>query len=572
MSGGNALEQVAAEFGFTFDTNALAAGQRQIEGVTSRVMGLGGAFMAATGIGAVVAFTDRVAEQAHTLHTTSEELGISTDQLQAMQLGASDAGVSADELTSAMMRATRAIGAAAHGGKQQAQALHALGVSARGAHGEIGTLSDMLPEIMDGFARIQNPTVAGQRAMDLFGRAGMRLLPFLQRGHAGLADMQRELGELGGGVSQRAVEAAQHYEEAQHRLDVVTMGLKASLMEGLVPAFERIMAFGGRVVTKWHELTDHTQIVQHTLEVLGGVAAAVGVTMLLPWVPLIAAVLGAVIVWDELRTTMDGGDSALSRFLVTNLGAARASRWIDNLRHAVAVLPVVWHSATDAVHDFAEDTGVALAEALAWIVRTAEDIADAFSGAWATVGASFHLMWDAVETAIGESLQRIGAFVGRAGAVLHSNTLTGLGASATASGTGMTTRASAEALTQVQLQTQIEQHRHERDAQRAEEDRIHAEDAAHRTQERQRRQVQRDKEAVVAGNTVNQTATVAHVPHPPTHGSHHGHTTKVTQHNVIHVQGVSGEHVARQIDHRLRALHEEHSNDHDAAHPTQGAP
>lgn len=78
-----------------------------------------------------------------------------------------------------------------------AAAFRQLGVSVRDAGGRLRDTEDILGDLADAFSRMPDSSTKSALAIALFGRAGARLLPFLNAGRKGLRELGLEAERLG---------------------------------------------------------------------------------------------------------------------------------------------------------------------------------------------------------------------------------------------------------------------------------------------------------------------------------------------------------------------------------------
>lgn len=139
----------------------------------------------------------------------SMRLGIGVDKLQSLQYAAKMSGSSAEDMNQALGKLNENIAKAAAGkNKELASLFDKLGISLRDAKGNLRTAADVLPEFADAIQRNTNSTVRARMAIAAFGDAGQKLIPMLQDGSKGLADMEKKAHDLGLTMSQDDVKAA----------------------------------------------------------------------------------------------------------------------------------------------------------------------------------------------------------------------------------------------------------------------------------------------------------------------------------------------------------------------------
>lgn len=119
----------------------------------------------------------------------AEQIGLTTDLLQAYRLEAAQNGVSVEQLDGAMMKLTRAMGEANGGSDEAIAKFEKLGVKLLDANGTLRKSSDVLPEVARGLLNMSSETERNAAMMEIFGRSGSRMVTILK----GLADGNQEL-------------------------------------------------------------------------------------------------------------------------------------------------------------------------------------------------------------------------------------------------------------------------------------------------------------------------------------------------------------------------------------------
>ncbi len=116
------------------------------------------------------------------------------------------------------------------------QALTELGLSAKDQAGNIKPMTEMLNEVADSFAKMPDGAEKTAIAMSLFGRAGKDMIPVLDQGREGLADLMAEAGKLGLSLSGENVAQIRQYSLAQNQMSEAVGGLQLQLGLALLPA------------------------------------------------------------------------------------------------------------------------------------------------------------------------------------------------------------------------------------------------------------------------------------------------------------------------------------------------
>jgi hypothetical protein len=114
---------------------------------------------------------------------------------------------------------------------------------------------DLLPQLMDGFQKLDEQQKASGDDMNLAGlaaelfggRMGYKMLPFLKEGSAGLAEYNAAMKQAGIDPA-KAEEAAMKYEKRMALLDIAILGVKYKIAEHLLPALMDFAAWATKYI------------------------------------------------------------------------------------------------------------------------------------------------------------------------------------------------------------------------------------------------------------------------------------------------------------------------------------
>lgn len=337
-----ALKSVFASFGISVDDSGLKKLDAGVSGMTGKLQALGAALAGGAIVGGLRSMIHATAEAGAEINDSALRLGFATDELQVWRYAAKLAGVSAEGLEGALQKLNLAADNAKQGAKPQVAAFKALGVAFKDAQGNIRPTADLLPEIADGLAKIGDPAKQSGLAVDLLGRSGVKLLPLLKEGAAGLEKYRGELTELGGIMSGEAIAQADEYGDNIDRLDFALGGLRNTLVLQVLPAVTGIVDKVSKAVAWTGKLVEKTNI----LKVIGAGLAAGAVV----WGARLAAVYGPAVALaggfiavtlaiEDLYTLMTGGKSIVGDFLAEFTGDKEApSKVVDALNESVESL------------------------------------------------------------------------------------------------------------------------------------------------------------------------------------------------------------------------------------------
>lgn len=319
--------------------------------VTAAVIGLG--------VHTAFAFGTQFAAAAETLRDVSIESRVTTSQLQGLDHAAIQAGVGVERMRSGVATFGQSLRSAERWGNGTTSTLRRLGIQARDSNGHIRPTADLLDEVAVGMERIESPTRRARVATHLFGESGRRMLDVLHTGPGGIRALREELEELGGGVTPEAIEASRKFTQAQERQGRAFDSLRSVLATTLLPALTWWLNLTSRAEGMLARLTRGTHVAEVALGALGVVGAAAAAQLILAWAPVVApylaaaaAVLALIVVFDDLITFIDGGDSALGRFLDTTFGVGTAGSVVKELKNDWEAIVSVVERAIAAVARF----------------------------------------------------------------------------------------------------------------------------------------------------------------------------------------------------------------------------
>ncbi|HWK09907.1 MAG TPA: hypothetical protein VNR64_07645 [Vicinamibacterales bacterium] len=165
---------------------AFEAADKDVRRLSKSVGGLGGLLTT----GAVVAFAAQVLEMGDDIQKTADRTGLMTDEVQQLSYIAGQSGNDIDELTSAVGQMQNRL---AEGDKSAVAALKRLGLSFE----DLRRMDpfQQLQQIAHAVGQIPNPANQAQVAMDLFGKAGIAILPTLKSNFDELAAAAPRMSE-----------------------------------------------------------------------------------------------------------------------------------------------------------------------------------------------------------------------------------------------------------------------------------------------------------------------------------------------------------------------------------------
>jgi hypothetical protein len=204
MALGDVIARLSVSLGL--ETAAFERGskkaQQEVKGLRGNMVtaakAIGGALAGMVAWDTVQALRDMTRAAVDSVGALGEQaaqLGVTTDALQEYRFAASQTGIEQAEMDQALSQLTRRLGDAAQGAKAPTEALERLGITLEQIKGK--SAGDVIPLIAEGMKRLPDDAQRAAVAVDLFGKAGQKLMPLLSEGAAGikaLTDAAREMG------------------------------------------------------------------------------------------------------------------------------------------------------------------------------------------------------------------------------------------------------------------------------------------------------------------------------------------------------------------------------------------
>ena len=215
-----------------------------MQGVSGRVknlrLAMGGLnkTFAAFGIlisgGAFIGLVKGAIDSADSFGKLADQTGIAANTLQAYVNAGKLAGVSQETIDKGLRRLAQSMREADQGVATYSDSFDALGISVRGTDGTFKTSEQVLGEVADKFATMENGATKAALAMEIFGRSGANLINLLNGGAASLT-------EFNYAVSNEFAQNAEFFNDQIAVLAIRFDGFKKQLTDALLPALNTIV-------------------------------------------------------------------------------------------------------------------------------------------------------------------------------------------------------------------------------------------------------------------------------------------------------------------------------------------
>ncbi|MEX2218846.1 MAG: hypothetical protein WD749_08805 [Phycisphaerales bacterium] len=253
----------------------LKAAQKKLEafGAGLRSIGTRMAGIGVAAITALLATANAFSTAGDVLDKMSQRTGVSVEALSELGFAADLAGTDLETLEVGLRNMQKSLVGAAKGSDGAGKALGLLGLT-------VQDLAGLSPDqqfklLADRIAGVKDPALRASLAMELFGKAGTKLLPLMADGAAGIEAMQEEARKLGLTVSTETARDAAELNDALGTLWKVLKQGVFTIGGALAPTIKELTERITRVVvsaTAW--IKENKNLVVWALKVAAAVAIA----------------------------------------------------------------------------------------------------------------------------------------------------------------------------------------------------------------------------------------------------------------------------------------------------------
>lgn len=193
-------------------------------------------YVAMFAVDKIAEFINKMGEASEKVSHLAQTFGMSTGQVQQLQGVAAATGMNFDAIT-------RGIGifdknlVTTHGTTSvTAQAMAQLGITAKQA----GDQMAIMGQVADKFKDMDDGPKKAALAMELFGRSGKEMIPFLNMGSEGIAKLNEKMAEYGV-VNENAVAKGAALAESTNETRLGMLGVHNVLTDALAPTFKNLV-------------------------------------------------------------------------------------------------------------------------------------------------------------------------------------------------------------------------------------------------------------------------------------------------------------------------------------------
>lgn len=185
------------------------------------------------GIGAMIKSS---IDSADALDEMAQRTGIAVESLSLLVPAAELSAVSTEKFEAGLKKLATGMLEAATGSEASAQNFDALGVAVQNQDGTLRDSEQVLLDLADRFQAMPDGAEKAALAVDIFGKAGAEMIPFLNQGREGIGALKQEAAELGLQLSADTAAQAGNFNDALDKLKLATQSIGNQIIASLLPA------------------------------------------------------------------------------------------------------------------------------------------------------------------------------------------------------------------------------------------------------------------------------------------------------------------------------------------------
>lgn len=121
-----------------------------------------------------------------------------------------------------------------------AAAMESLGISTKDASGQLLPVTQLLPDVAEKFKNMADGPEKTALAMQMFGKSGTTMLPFLNKGAEGIKELENKAKSMGLTLDDSAIAKFKESKAAQREFQATMQGLQVTLGQAFLPVLEGV--------------------------------------------------------------------------------------------------------------------------------------------------------------------------------------------------------------------------------------------------------------------------------------------------------------------------------------------
>lgn len=212
-------------------------------------------------LSAFTGFIRNAIDAADALDEMSGRVGVSAKELSGLQLAYKQAGMGNEAMASSLAKLSREMSEGNLG-------LRALGVNTRNADGSLRGTTAVLLDVADKFKGMEDGAAKTALAMEIFGKSGAEMVPLLNSGAEGIAEMTAMAEKLGLVIEDSAAAQAGQFNDTLELLGLGVQGVGTRIAAQLLPTLNKLTGSFLESMTSGDRLSRVSDVLAAGLKIL----------------------------------------------------------------------------------------------------------------------------------------------------------------------------------------------------------------------------------------------------------------------------------------------------------------
>ena len=311
----------------------------------------------------------------------SQKIGISRTAYQELDFVMSQSGASVDSLQVGMKTLRTAMVSATEGGTKQTEMFEALGVAVTDNEGNMRSQEDVFFDTVAALQSVDDETQRAALATELFGKAGIEMVPLLNAGAGSIDEMRQQAHELGLVMDDEAIDAGVHLTDTIEQVKRAFSAIVTQLGVDLMPLIQTALDW---VKSHMPEIRQFISDAFTTIKTVIGVVVDFVRDNLIPIFDAIVAFVRDTLYpairdnWDNIKNAISTVIAAIVGFWNDTLKPTLQALWTWMVDSLIPALVTAWENLQpkiqavfDAIAGFWNDTLKPALQAMwTWITET----------------------------------------------------------------------------------------------------------------------------------------------------------------------------------------------------------
>ena len=190
----------------------------------------------AVSVAGLTAMVKSAIDTGDALDEMSQRVGVSVETLSVWKPAAEQSGVSGESFEKGLRKLSTTMLEAATESEDAARGFSAVGVEFKNQDGTLRATDQVLLDLAERFKAMPDGAEKTALAVQLFGKSGAELIPFLNQGRDGINELAAEMQALGVQMSSETAAQAGNFNDALDKLKLATTSIGNQIIASLLPA------------------------------------------------------------------------------------------------------------------------------------------------------------------------------------------------------------------------------------------------------------------------------------------------------------------------------------------------